>query len=80
MNCHDCHPRAETAMAVCQLCGKGLCREHCVRQEREVYEHIPSGMAAQVRATGRKAPRMVCRECDAAVGTRDTGGHVDVRR
>ena len=80
MNCHDCHPQAESAVAVCKLCGKGLCREHCVRQEREVFEHIPSGMAAQVRATGRTAPRMVCTECDAEVGTADADGRVDLRR
>ncbi|MBU0608716.1 MAG: DUF2180 family protein [Armatimonadetes bacterium] len=78
MNCYECHPGVETAVAVCHLCGKGLCREHCVRQERKVHEHIPSGMTSQVRPRERTLPRMVCGECDAAVGTSDAAGKADV--
>lgn len=78
MNCYDCHPKAETAVAICRLCGKGLCRDHCLRQERKVFEHTASGMAAQVRVTGRVVPRMVCAECDAAVGTSDRDGRVEI--
>jgi hypothetical protein len=80
MNCYDCHPRIETAVAVCQLCGKGLCRTHCVRQERPVYQHVPFGLGIQVRATGRKVPRMVCGECEAAVGTADDRGKLHLGR
>lgn len=76
MNCYDCQPHAEPAVAVCRLCGKGLCRQHCVRQELSVFERVPSGMAAQTRATGRTLPRLVCQECHAAVGTGDCGGRV----
>ncbi|MHB8995565.1 MAG: DUF2180 family protein [Armatimonadota bacterium] len=79
MNCYDCHPRPTPAVAVCQLCGKGLCTEHCVRQERPVLEHVPSGMTAQIRRTGRSLPRMVCQECGAAVGTSDSAGCVAIR-
>jgi hypothetical protein len=79
MTCYDCHPRTEAAVADCQLCGKGLCREHCIRQDRPVYEHVPSGMVAQVRDSGRRAPRMVCRECAAAVGIGDPAGSIAIR-
>lgn len=79
MNCYDCHPKTETAVAICQLCGKGLCRRHAVRQERKVLKHIPSGMASQVRVGDRILPRFVCAECDAAVGTGDAGGQADIR-
>jgi hypothetical protein len=79
MNCYDCHPRAEAAVAVCRLCGKGVCREHCRRQERKVFEHTASGMAALVRVTGRVVPRMVCAECDTQIGTADAEGHIDIR-
>ncbi len=71
MNCYECHAKPEPAVAVCRLCGKGLCREHTVRQERKVYRHVPSGMAAQVKVCARTLPRMVCAECAAAVGTED---------
>jgi hypothetical protein len=80
MNCYDCDPEAVPAVAVCELCGKGLCREHCIRQDRPVYEHVPSGMAAQVRDTGLRAPRMVCGECAQAAGTGDRAGAIDVYR
>jgi hypothetical protein len=79
VNCYDCDPEAEVAVAVCVLCGKGLCRRHTIRQDRAIYEHVHSGMAAQVRVRERRVPRMVCAECDAAVGTGDAGGSVDVR-
>lgn len=79
MNCYDCHPKPTPAVATCHLCGKGVCREHCVRQERPVLEHVPSGMAAQIRRTGRLLPRMVCQECAAAVGTSDLAGSVLIR-
>ncbi|MEA3403501.1 MAG: DUF2180 family protein, partial [Armatimonadota bacterium] len=77
MQCYDCLPTSSVAVAVCVLCGKGLCREHMVRQERTVYEHVPSGMAAQVRATGRKIPRLVCKECAEGVGVSDVEGRID---
>ncbi len=78
MNCYECHPRVETAVAICHLCGKGLCREHAVWQERKVYGHVPSGMAAQVKALDRTLPRIVCAECDTAVGTGDANGRADI--
>ncbi len=79
MNCYECYPKSEPAVALCQLCGKGLCRDHCVRQERQVVQHVPSGMAAQTRMLDRILPRLVCAECDAAVGTGDAAGTVAVR-
>lgn len=79
MNCYECGPKVEAAVAACQLCGKGLCPDHCVRQERKVFEHVPSGMAFQVRVRGRTVPRMVCAECDATVGTADAEGSLDLR-
>jgi hypothetical protein len=79
MNCYDCLPASHPAVAVCCLCGKGVCIEHCVRQGRTVLEHVPSGMSAQIRRTGRSLPRMVCQECAEAVGTSDSAGSVAIR-
>ena len=80
MNCYDCQPLATPAVALCQVCGKGVCGRHCLRQERPVYERVPGGMAAQVRHSGRRALRMVCAECDRALGTGDHNGTVEVHR
>ena len=78
MDCYDCASEPTPAVAICHLCGKGLCRQHCVPQTLPVFEHVPSGMAAQVRPTGKRLPRMLCMECADAVGTSDAGGRVDI--
>jgi hypothetical protein len=79
MNCFDCHPAAASAVAVCVLCGKAVCHDHCVRQTLRVHERVPSGMAAQVVATGRQVPRMLCRECAVGLGGRAVS-RIEVRR
>jgi hypothetical protein len=80
MNCYDCQPSVRDAVAVCGLCGKGLCMDHHVRLERTVFEHVPSGMTAQIRQTGRAIPRMLCQECARGVGTADVGHRIDMIR
>lgn len=79
MHCYDCLPEEVQAVAVCCLCGKGVCGKHCLRQERVVLQPVSSGMAAQVRRAARNLPRMVCTECAAAVGTADAAGEVVIR-
>ena len=78
MNCFECASEPVSAVAICHLCGKGLCREHAVRQALAVFETVPGGMAAQVRPTGKRLPRMLCSECADAVGTSDAGGRVEI--
>lgn len=78
MNCYDCDTDDRPAVAICCLCGKGLCREHCVRLERRVLRRIAAGMASQTLPTGRWVPRMLCRECAEAVGGEAVGGAVEV--
>jgi hypothetical protein len=79
MNCYDCQASPAPAVAVCHLCGKGICREHCVRQQLRVIALTPGGMAHVERPTGRCLPRFVCRECAAATGTADVQGRVVIR-
>jgi hypothetical protein len=79
MDCYDCLDEARAAVAVCRLCGRGTCREHCVRLERCVYEHVASGMAAQLRPTGERIAMMVCGECAAALGQSELEEKVIVR-
>ena len=78
MDCYDCQPRDRSAVAVCVMCGKAVCHDHCVERKLRVYERVPGGMAAQVIATGRSIPRMLCRECAAGIG--GAAGRIEVQR
>jgi hypothetical protein len=80
MNGYDLDPEAVLAVATCRTCGRGLRGKYTIRQDRPVYEHVPSGVAAHVRVTGRRAPRMVCGECAQAAGTGEEEGASEVRR
>ena len=52
---------------MCRLCGKGLCRKHCVAIERPVLKRSASGMAALLKPTGQSVATMLCKDCAAAV-------------
>jgi hypothetical protein len=68
MNCYECDHEERPAVAVCRICGKGVCRDHSVALSRCVYEHVSAGMATQLRLTGKRVGMMVCAECAAALG------------
>lgn len=78
MNCYDCLPKAETSVAVCQLCGKGLCSNHVMRYERQVQQVDSASLGLRKLPTGKAIPRMLCRECGEAVGLRDDQGIITV--
>lgn len=78
MNCYDCHPRPAVAVAVCQLCGKGLCHAHVLRFDRRVCQADTASLGLRLRSTGKTAPRLLCRECGEAVGIRDDSGTIKV--
>jgi hypothetical protein len=79
MNCYECDEKDRPAVAVCQICGKGVCHEHCVCKERCLYEHSSSGMAVQLRPTGKKVGMMVCSECAEALGPSELDQRIVVR-
>jgi hypothetical protein len=71
MNCYDCHPQVEAAVAVCQLCGKGLCHDHVMRFDRRVQQVDPAALGRRTLPTGKTIPRLLCTECGEAVGVKD---------
>jgi hypothetical protein len=71
VNCYDCHPEVRAAVAVCQLCGKGLCRNHAMRFDRQVHQVDTASLGLRTLPTGRSIPRLLCRECGEGVGVRD---------
>jgi len=71
MNCYDCRSQPTPAVAVCQLCGKGLCHEHVMRFERQVQQVDTASLGLRTLPTGKAIPRMLCRECGEAVGLTD---------
>jgi hypothetical protein len=42
MNCLDCHPREQPAVAVCGRCGVGLCAEHLIESDEYLTFRMPS--------------------------------------
>lgn len=79
MLCYDCDHDERPAVAVCKLCGKGICRDHSVQLQRCVYEHASAGMASQLRATGRRVSMMVCTECAEAIGPSEIDERIVIR-
>lgn len=79
MLCYECEQDERPAVAVCQICGKGVCREHCVERTRCIYERVESGMAAQLRLNGKRVPFMVCTQCAKALGESEIDEKIIVR-
>jgi hypothetical protein len=69
MICYVCDQsgRREEALAICIVCGVGLCREHVVREELPVWETLHTGLGEQRRGLPLRLPRFVCAECHQAL-------------
>ncbi len=52
------------AVGVCVICGMGLCMEHTVRRDQELWEGGYPFPAHHIR---RRLPRILCPECQAAL-------------
>jgi hypothetical protein len=65
MNCYVCklQGKDEPAVAICIVCGMGLCLDHVVREELPVYESVNAGMAASRHKLPATLPRILCSEC-----------------
>ncbi|MFE5078369.1 DUF2180 family protein [Streptomyces halstedii] len=69
VNCLDClelEDATTAAVAVCQLCGGGICRQHA--HERSHMLHMPNGMGVATRP--RAARRLLCGTCSASERSR----------
>lgn len=48
------------AVAVCQVCGMGVCFDHQVREEIEIYA---GGYPFPTQKSGKPMPRILCTWC-----------------
>jgi hypothetical protein len=62
LRCYECAEKesVEEAVALCIMCGKGLCMEHSHRIDLPIWE---GGYPAPVKLLKKGLPRFVCREC-----------------
>ncbi|OPY39084.1 MAG: hypothetical protein A4E35_00318 [Methanoregula sp. PtaU1.Bin051] len=65
MKCYVCarEGKDSDAVAVCIVCGMGLCMRHAVRTETEVWQ---GGYPFPARKRQKKIPRILCPDCNAA--------------
>ena len=74
MVCYMCDQEGKStpAVAICIVCGMGLCREHAVREELPVWETLHLGMGQTKRKMPLTMPRFLCRPCYRALHQKET--------
>ena len=62
LRCYECagNGSVKEAVAICIMCGKGLCNEHVHRIDLPIWE---GGYPAPVRILKKGLPRFVCSDC-----------------
>jgi hypothetical protein len=62
MKCYICAEEGKNsdAVAICIVCGMGLCREHAMREETESWE---GGYPFPARKLKKSIPRILCPDC-----------------
>ena len=65
MKCYICSERGvdRDAIAVCIVCGMGVCREHLVREELAVMDIFDWGMEREKIVYPKTTPRILCIYC-----------------
>jgi hypothetical protein len=66
MKCYVCakEGRSADAVAICIICGMGLCTEHAIREDLDMWEGGYPFPAHKIKA---KMPRILCPECHDAM-------------
>ena len=62
MKCYMCAKEGKDtdAVAICIVCGMGVCMDHLVREEVEVWE---GGYPFPSKKLKKKVPRILCQVC-----------------
>ncbi len=62
LKCYECaiNDVTEEAVAMCIMCGKGLCMEHAKRVDLPIWQ---GGYPTPVKVLKKGLPRFICREC-----------------
>ena len=66
MKCYVCAKMSKStdAVAICIVCGMGLCMDHAIREERSVWE---GGYPFPAKKAGSTLPRILCPDCAVAI-------------
>ncbi len=66
MKCYVCaqEGKSSDAVAICIICGMGLCSEHAIREDIDIWE---GGYPFPAQKVKRKLLRILCPECYAAL-------------
>ena len=72
MRCYPCarQGKVEEAVAICIICGMGVCLDHALREELLVQDVIDWGLGEERIVYPHPLPRMVCPECKRAIDQR----------
>lgn len=65
MKCFVCAQEGKDtdAVAICIVCGMGLCMNHAIQEELDLWE---GGYPFPVRKSEKKLPRILCPACSEA--------------
>ena len=66
MKCYICAEQGKDteAVAICIVCGMGLCMKHAIREEQEVWE---GGYPFPSKKVSKTLPRILCPYCSEAI-------------
>lgn len=69
MKCYQCARVGveEDAVAICVVCGMGLCMEHAIREELPVIDLIDWGLGQEQIRYPSTIPRFICSDCKYAI-------------
>jgi len=69
MKCYQCALSGidEDAVAICVVCGMGLCMKHALREELPVIDVIDWGLGLEQVKYPFTLPRFICSDCKYAL-------------
>jgi hypothetical protein len=69
MKCYICDQlgKDSPAVAICIVCGMGLCKDHVIREELPMWERMHQGMAETKVKLPATLPRILCPPCSTAL-------------
>lgn len=76
MKCYVCAKQGvdEEAVAICIVCGMGLCLGHAFKEELLVKDIVDWGLGEEKITYPSKLPRFICAECKLAIEQRKKMG------
>ena len=65
MKCYVCAKQGKDsdAIAICITCGMGICMDHAIYEEHDVFEEEHRSIIAKYKKLPQKLPRFMCSPC-----------------